>query len=62
MDWLLSHIRSSRSDKSFIAIDCSSLVESLFESELFSHKGNTAESLRIDLKILRKKTKAYGIE
>ena len=37
MDWLLSHIRSSRSDKSFIAIDCSSLVESLFESELFGH-------------------------
>lgn len=31
------HRCSSRSDKSFVAVDCSSLVESLFESELFGH-------------------------
>ncbi|MBN1972919.1 MAG: sigma-54-dependent Fis family transcriptional regulator [Sedimentisphaerales bacterium] len=31
------HRCSSRNDKSFVAVDCSSLVESLFESELFGH-------------------------
>jgi transcriptional regulator with GAF, ATPase, and Fis domain len=31
------HRCSSRKDKSFVAVDCSSLVESLFESELFGH-------------------------
>ncbi|GAJ16833.1 unnamed protein product, partial [marine sediment metagenome] len=31
------HRYSSRSDKPFVAVDCGSLVESLFESELFGH-------------------------
>jgi two-component system, NtrC family, response regulator HydG len=31
------HRCSSRSDKPFVAVDCGSLVESLFESELFGH-------------------------
>ncbi len=31
------HCYSSRSDKPFVAVDCGSLVESLFESELFGH-------------------------
>jgi two-component system response regulator HydG len=31
------HKCSCRKDKSFVAVDCSSLVESLFESELFGH-------------------------
>ena len=31
------HKCSTRNDKSFVAVDCSSLVESLFESELFGH-------------------------
>jgi len=31
------HRYSSRTDKSFVAVDCGSLVENLFESELFGH-------------------------
>ncbi|MFC1763580.1 sigma-54-dependent transcriptional regulator [Planctomycetota bacterium] len=31
------HRYSSRKDKTFVAVDCSSLVENLFESELFGH-------------------------
>lgn len=31
------HCHSGRKDKSFVAVDCGSLVESLFESELFGH-------------------------
>jgi DNA-binding NtrC family response regulator len=31
------HRYSSRRDKPFVAVDCGSLVESLFESELFGH-------------------------
>ena len=31
------HANSQRSDKAFVAIDCTSLVESLLESELFGH-------------------------
>jgi len=31
------HRHSSRKDKSFVAVDCGSLVENLFESELFGH-------------------------
>ncbi|KPL25176.1 MAG: hypothetical protein AMJ75_01720 [Phycisphaerae bacterium SM1_79] len=31
------HRHSSRSDKPFVAVDCGSLVENLFESELFGH-------------------------
>jgi len=31
------HRHSSRKDKPFVAVDCGSLVESLFESELFGH-------------------------
>jgi transcriptional regulator with GAF, ATPase, and Fis domain len=31
------HRHSSRSNKPFVAVDCGSLVESLFESELFGH-------------------------
>ncbi|MGC9323690.1 MAG: sigma-54-dependent transcriptional regulator [Desulfomonilia bacterium] len=31
------HTLSKRSDKSFIAVDCSSLVQNLMESELFGH-------------------------
>lgn len=32
------HASSSRHDKDFVAVDCSSLTESLFESELFGHE------------------------
>ena len=31
------HCHSSRRDKPFVAVDCGSLVENLFESELFGH-------------------------
>jgi len=31
------HYHSSRRDKPFVAVDCGSLVENLFESELFGH-------------------------
>ena len=31
------HLRSTRSQSAFVAVDCSSLVENLFESELFGH-------------------------
>jgi len=31
------HQHSNRNDKSFVAVDCGSLVENLFESELFGH-------------------------
>ena len=31
------HCHSSRKDKPFVVVDCGSLVESLFESELFGH-------------------------
>lgn len=31
------HVNSSRSNKPFVAVDCTSLVESLLESELFGH-------------------------
>jgi two-component system response regulator HydG len=31
------HRHSNRSDRPFVAVDCGSLVESLFESELFGH-------------------------
>ncbi|MGB7156940.1 MAG: sigma-54 factor interaction domain-containing protein, partial [Tepidisphaeraceae bacterium] len=33
----LVHARSPRADKPFIPVDCSSLTEGLFESELFGH-------------------------
>ena len=31
------HLRSTRNQSAFVAVDCSSLVENLFESELFGH-------------------------
>jgi two-component system response regulator HydG len=31
------HLNSSRRDKSFVVVDCGTLVENLFESELFGH-------------------------
>jgi len=33
------HRRSSRESKAFIAVDCASIAESMFESELFGHDG-----------------------
>jgi len=31
------HVNSNRCDNEFMAVDCSSLVETLLESELFGH-------------------------
>lgn len=41
------HANSSRKDKEFVAVDCSSLVENLLESELFGHvKGSFTGALQ----------------
>ena len=40
------HCHSSRRDKPFVAVDCGSLVENLFESELFGHlKGSFTDAV-----------------